>query len=147
MEAQNCTGVHYCMEATGNYGDEFLEFMQEEGDSLVSMVNPAQIKAFSQSILLRTKTDKADAGMIAFYAAKMIPEPAPRLKPEFKELRVLVRHLEHLKTKRADELGRMGSIIKNRLVLKSTRELIRHYDKQIAEMEKRIKVHLDNHQT
>ncbi len=40
----------------------------------VSLVNPARIKGFAQSELRRTKTDKADAGLIGRFCASMNPE-------------------------------------------------------------------------
>ncbi len=54
--------VHACMEATGGFSDELAYFLHEQGH-VVSIVNPMQIRAFGQSELSRTKTDKADAGL------------------------------------------------------------------------------------
>lgn len=60
---------HLCLEATGCYSEDLVTFMYDLGHN-VSVVNPAQIKAFGKSELLRNKTDKSDAAMIArFYIA------------------------------------------------------------------------------
>jgi transposase len=56
--------VHLCLEATGCYSEDLVTFMYDLGHN-VSVVNPAQIKAFGKSELLRNKTDKSDAAMIA----------------------------------------------------------------------------------
>ena len=64
--------VHACMEATGNYGEALARFLYEAGHS-VSVTNPARIKAFGQSELLRTKNDKTDAKLIARFCEKMNP--------------------------------------------------------------------------
>jgi len=40
--------VHACMEATGQYGEALAEFLYQEG-FLVSVVNPARIKAYGNS--------------------------------------------------------------------------------------------------
>lgn len=56
--------VHLCLEATGCYSEDLVTFMNDLGHN-VSVVNPAQIKAFGKSELLRDKTDKSDAAMIA----------------------------------------------------------------------------------
>jgi transposase len=65
--------VHACMEATGGWSEELAFFLQEQGH-LVSVVNPLAIKKFGESMLSRTKTDKADAALIARYCTAMKPE-------------------------------------------------------------------------
>ena len=55
------------MEATGPYYIRLAVMLHSE-DYRVSVVNPLKIKRFSQMELSRTKTDKADAAMIADYA-------------------------------------------------------------------------------
>lgn len=61
---QNVGGIHICMEATSHYGEEVAHFMHHQGHT-ISVINPAQIKAFTKSELLRGKTDKSDAAAIA----------------------------------------------------------------------------------
>jgi len=62
-----------CLEATGNYGEEVAIYLHESGHT-VSVVNPARIKGFAQSELIRKKTDKLDAGIIARFCLAMKPE-------------------------------------------------------------------------
>src|SRR5690349_11533201 len=64
LKQHNVDSVHACMEATGSYGDALARFLFEAGHK-VSVVNPARIKAFGESELLRTKNDKSDAKLIA----------------------------------------------------------------------------------
>lgn len=52
------------MEATGHYMEGVAQFMHDN-EMNVSIINPAQIKAFGNSELLRGKTDKSDSAMIA----------------------------------------------------------------------------------
>lgn len=59
--------AHCVMEATGPYYLRVASFLYEKGIA-VSVVNPLVIKRFSQMKLSRTKTDKADACLIAEYA-------------------------------------------------------------------------------
>jgi transposase len=40
---------------------------------MVGIVNPARIKGFAKSELLRTKNDKIDAGLIARFCLAMSP--------------------------------------------------------------------------
>ena len=56
--------VHACLEATGTYGEAVAHALHQAGHQ-VSIVNPALIRAFGQSQLSRTKTDKADSQLIA----------------------------------------------------------------------------------
>lgn len=84
-----------CMEATGAYSLPLADFLVAKGYS-VSLVNPAKINAFAKSELSRTKTDKADAKLIARYALAMQPglwTPPPL---EMRRLQALTRRLEHL---------------------------------------------------
>lgn len=59
--------VHCVMEVTGAYYLRLAIYLQQQG-FLVSVVNPLVIKRFSQMRLVRAKTDKADAQLIAEYA-------------------------------------------------------------------------------
>lgn len=66
--------VHACLEATGGWSEEVALALCEAGH-LVSLVNPARIKAFAQSEMLRTKTDRIDAALIARFCRMHEPEP------------------------------------------------------------------------
>lgn len=55
--------VHACLEATNTYGDALARFLHEQGH-IVSLVNPARVKAFAQTQATRAKTDRADAALI-----------------------------------------------------------------------------------
>ena len=46
--------LHVCMEATGVYWEAVAEYLADQGHT-VSVVNPAQIKAFGRSQLIRTR--------------------------------------------------------------------------------------------
>jgi transposase len=100
-------GVHACMEATGGLGDELALFLHERG-MVVSIVNPLQIKAFGQSELIRTKTDKVDAGVIARFCRSQSPAPWQPSSASVRELRALVRRCATLKEMRVQELHRQA---------------------------------------
>lgn len=65
--------LHACLEATGYYGAEVALFLHEAG-YVVSVVNPARIKAYAESQLNRTKTDAGDAALIADFCRTQQPE-------------------------------------------------------------------------
>lgn len=100
--------VHLCLEASSTYGDELATYMHDAGH-IVSIVNPARIKGFAQSKLIRTKNDKVDAGLIARFCQAMHPEPwAPALS-EMRQLQALVRRVDALINMRTQELHRLDT--------------------------------------
>jgi len=52
--------VHACLEATGTYGAALALYLHEQ-QHVVSLINPAVIKAFAATRLTRSKTDRVDA--------------------------------------------------------------------------------------
>lgn len=71
--------THCVMEATGPYYMRLAVYLQSHGIK-VSVVNPLVIKRFAQMKMIKAKTDKADARLIASYAEREVPElwQAPR---------------------------------------------------------------------
>ena len=100
--------VQACLEATGNYGEDLAIYLHEAGHS-VSIVNPARIKGFAQSELIRTKTDKIDAGIIARFCLAMRPETWIPPSPEVRLLRALVRRADSLTDMLTQEKNRLGT--------------------------------------
>jgi len=100
--------VHACLEATGNYGEDLAIFLHEAGHT-VSIINPARIKGFAQSELVRTKTDKIDAGVIARFCLAMKPDPWAPPSPEIRALRALVRRADSLIDMLTQEKNRLGT--------------------------------------
>ena len=64
LSNRHVSRVHACMEATGGWSEELATDLHAHGH-VVSIVNALAIKSFGQSELSRTKTDKADAALIA----------------------------------------------------------------------------------
>ncbi|WP_425507564.1 IS110 family transposase, partial [Undibacterium seohonense] len=84
------------MEATGVYYEALANYLVDEKYK-VSVVNPAQIAAFSGSALSRVKTDKTDAKLIARFCQAMQPPLFTPLPANIRQLQALVRRLESLK--------------------------------------------------
>jgi transposase len=66
--------AHACMEATGSYHEALALFLVDAGHA-VSVMNPAQIKGFAQSVLTRTKTDRsmqADRALLSGNFARIV---------------------------------------------------------------------------
>ncbi|WP_445305222.1 MULTISPECIES: IS110 family transposase [unclassified Microcoleus] len=68
-----------------SWREALAEFLYGDGFK-VSIVNPARIKGFAKSELLRTKTDSVDAAQIARFCAAMKPSMWTPTAPEVKEL-------------------------------------------------------------
>lgn len=142
LTSLNVDKVHICMEATGNYYESLALYLSSSGH-LVSVVNPFQIKSFGQSMLSRTKTDKADARLIAKFCEALNPpywEPDP---PEIRTLRDLGRRREALINMRTQEMNREP--VENPRVIKSIRSIVETLDNEIEEIAKLIRDHINNH--
>ena len=135
--------VHICMEATGTYWEALAEYLHGLKQR-VSVVNPARIKAFAQSELLRTKTDAVDAALIARFCKSQDPEPWIPPPPEIRVLQELMRHYEHLKTTRAQQSVYAQSS-EAAIVKSSIEDIIATLDEQIAQIEQEIRRHFDDH--
>lgn len=98
--------LHACMEATGGFGEALALYLVDCGYT-VSIVNPFAIKAFGQSELSRTKTDKADAALIARFAAAMQPEPWVPPSAAERRLRQLIRRRDDLVSMSIQEQNRL----------------------------------------
>ena len=134
------SSLHVCMEATGVYWEAVAEYFANLGQ-VVSIINPAQIKAFGQSELLRTKTDAVDARLIARFCAERHPEPWQAPSPSEQALRALVLRLEALQVMRTQESNRLE--VSRSVVQENISDHITWLDEQIADLSKKIKQHLD----
>jgi len=87
--------AHFVMEATGHYHLPLALFLNDRGYH-VSVVNPAQVKRFGESLAARTKNDEKDCLIIARFAALMRPtvwNPPPL---EYRQLQYLLQRLDQL---------------------------------------------------
>ena len=98
--------AHVCMEATGVYWEAIAEHLTTEGH-IVSVINPAQIKAYGLSKLVRTKTDRVDAQLIAAFCFERCPETWKAPSPNEQALRALVLRLDALQAMHTQETNRL----------------------------------------
>ena len=126
------TAIHACMEATGNYGLDLAELLHERG-VVVSIVNPSRIKAHGQSELIRNKTDKLDAALIARFCRAHQPVPWIPPAAHLRELRELTRRCDALKAMRVQEINRQKSGMASATVAASVAAHIVWIEQQIEE--------------
>lgn len=134
--------VHACLEATGHYGEAVAEFLYGQGH-VVSVVNPARIKGYGQAALTRQKTDRADARLIADFCRTQGPAPWTPPSPEVKHLQALVRRLDALEELLLMERNRVESALPT--VRESLERMMAALEQEIAEVEKLIKQHFNDH--
>jgi transposase len=79
------------MGATGTDGEALATYLFDAGHRV--SINPAVIKAYAQSRLSHTKTDKADATLIAEFCQEREPPAWSPLPKEVRVLQALVRRL------------------------------------------------------
>jgi transposase len=144
LSKQGATTAHVCLEATGVYGEAVAEVLVAHG-MMVSVVNPAQIKAFGASRLVRTKTDPVDARLIAAFCAERPPALWQAPSPGEQALRALVLRLDAVQTMRTQESNRLAVV--RAAVKPGIAEHIAWLDKQIDALIEAIREHLDNDPT
>jgi transposase len=142
LEKNDVQSVHACMEATGSYGEALAKFLHEAGHS-VSVTNPARIKAFGQSELLRTKNDKTDAKLIARFCEKMVPTLWQPPAAEIEYLRGLGRRRDALVNMRTQEINRKEN--SNETVNLSVQSVLVCLNNEIEQISKLIKEHISKH--
>jgi len=71
---QKASELHVVMEPTGMYHEAAALALADAG-LIVSLVNPAQLRAFAQGLGVKTKTDKQDSTVLAKFGATQKPAP------------------------------------------------------------------------
>jgi len=129
--------AHVCLEATGGWSEAAAVTLSEAGH-VVSLVNPARIKAFAQSEMLRTKTDRIDAALIARFCRLYQPEKWTPPAPEIRILQGLVRRQHSLIEMRVEEENRRGAPMVSPTVMSSIEATIAHLEREIERVEHEI---------
>jgi transposase len=125
--------IHFCLQATGPYSEAPATFLADAGRR-VSMVNPTRIKYAGLTRGRGNKTDKADARLIADYAAREHPPAWQPPPPAVRELQGLVRRLDDLTEMAAREKGRLASPALTPAVRESVRRTVRLLEREAARL-------------
>ena len=145
LQKQGAERVHVCMEATGTYWEAVAECLAAYEAMTVSVINPAQIKAFGTSQMVRTKTDKADAKLIAQFCAERRPAAWVAPTPAEQALRALVLRLDALQTMHTQEANRLEvarTAVRDGIALH-----LEWLDQEIKRLTKTIREHIDRDPT
>jgi transposase len=133
---------HLCMEATSSYYEALALFVHDAGWT-VSVVNPLQIKRFAEAQLVRQKTDRADARVIAQFCAQHNPAPWQAPAPEVRELQRLIARLEAIQGMRVQEQNRLHEA--RGIARESVQRVLQTLDAEMQALEKLIDEHIDRH--
>lgn len=145
LAKEGAAALQVCMEATGIYWEAVAEHLAARPETTVSVVNPAQIKAFGASRMVRTKTDKVDAKLIAQFCAERTPEPWQAPTPAERTLRALVLRLDALQAMRTQESNRLE--VARESLAEGIAKHLTWLDDEIARLSKAIRDHIDNDPT
>jgi transposase len=136
--------LHACMEATGSYGVAVARFLHQRGYR-VSIANPKAVHRYGESLLRRSKTDSADARLIALYCQSNRPVLWTPPPAELEVLQSLVRHLDALLVDRQQQANRLSEGAAIEAVQASLRQIITCLDEQITLVKQQIQQHIDQH--
>ncbi|WP_264954001.1 transposase [Wolbachia endosymbiont (group A) of Endotricha flammealis] len=135
---------HLCLEATSCYSEDIVNFMYDLGHN-VSLINPAQIKAFGKSELLRNKTDKSDAAKIARFCIANKPNLWKPTPPEVRRLRDLYRCLQALKDDKLQQMNRLENKNMDSRCKQAVLKVIATIETEISAIEEEINEHVNNY--
>lgn len=134
------------LEATGPYSEAVAITLTDAGWR-VSIVNPARVKGFAQSELVRNKTDVADAKLLARFAQRS--ELALWTPPSVaeRELRALVERLRALVQMRQQERNRLEALSQpaDATIRARVEAHIQWLEREIADLERDIDDHIQGH--
>lgn len=135
------------MEATGIYHENLAYTLYEKGFK-VCVVNPAQVKAYAESLGNTHKTDKKDSQILARMGAERSlrlwqPEPA-----EIRKLKALLGRLEALEKdwqRESNRLEKAQISCATGLVVESIQKMIKQLSEEKKRLESQIDDHIDRH--
>jgi transposase len=145
LARQGAEAVHVCMEATGTYWEAVAEFLAKLPSFTVSVINPAQIKAFGASQMVRTKTDRVDASLIAQFCSERHPAAWQAPSAAEQTLRALVLRLDALQVMRTQESNRLE--VARAAVREGIASHLQWLDQEIERLIEAIREHIDQDPT
>lgn len=146
LTSQQVGQLHVCLEATGTYGRAVALRLHQAGYR-VSIVNPLRIKRYGESELLRAKTDKGDAALIARFCLTQQPDPWTPPPDEQQQLQDLVRSLADLQAIQQQQRCRQHSAVQPEAVASVTSAVLTCVQTQMASVRTQIETHIQAHES
>ena len=140
--------LHFVMEATGIYHEQLAMFLFNKG-AKVSVVNPAQVKFYAQSMGVRSKNDKKDSVVLARYGLKENPLPWQPEAPEIRTLKALLARFDAIEKDLQREKNRQEKAVialAPETVIQSITQMIDLLNTEQQRLDKLIEEHINKHQ-
>ena len=139
VQRQVDKAVWVCLEATGRYSDAIAHYLcAAEWVAQVSVLNPSRIHAYGRSQMRRSKTDKADAMLLAHFAATQHPDAWIPPSPQQQTLQELMRHRDNLLDMRQQVRNRLKAGVRTTEVQRQLHEQEALLTRQIGEVEAEV---------
>jgi transposase len=146
LASQQVGQLHVCLEATGTYGRAVALRLHQAGYR-VSIVNPLRIKRYGESELLRVKTDRSDAALIARFCLTQQPAAWTPPSQEQQQLQDLVRCLQDLLRLQQQQRCRLHSGPQAAAVAQVNTTVLSCLHTQIASLRQQIEAHILAHES
>ena len=134
------TQVRVCLEATGLYGLDLALALHAVAGIEVAVLNPKMVNRFA-STLCRSKTDPADAQVLAEYARRMPFQAWHPPQAAALELRAITRHIAALTQQHTRQSNRLhavsASMTGSRCVQQDLKRSLRDLDRRMEKMRRR----------
>lgn len=128
---------HVICEATGGYERKVVEALQKN-NILVSVINPAHVRAATLAQGRRAKTDSTDAEALTDYGQRYHPEPTPAITPEIRAINAVAQWLKQL-IENCAVVKTQAEHHVDKFVEEQHKALLAHYRHQIKGAEKQLK--------
>jgi transposase len=142
-KARAVSGAHVVCEATGGYEQAMVQDLHK-AKTLVSVVNPARVRAAATAKGQRAKNDPIDALGLTDYGERYQPQPTPPVSKLQLQLAALIQWLTQLVNTQAVAKAQ-AEHHRDPFVVKQHQALLDHYQAQIAAVEAKLQklVHQD----
>jgi transposase len=135
--------IHAALEATGVYGYQLALYLSRTKGITVSVLNPAQVAAFGQAQLRRTRTDPVAAEVIAAFVISQRPPAWVPARDAVVQLRALVGRVWQLQKTYRQEANRLHALkvagVAPPTVLASVKQTMRLLDEQIKSLRQEVR--------
>ena len=146
LDKNKAVNPHVVMEPTGMYHEGAALALADAG-LVVSLVNPAQLRAFAQGLGVKTKTDKADSAVLARFGAAQQPDPWQPPSASARRLKALLTRRDAVaddlqRERNRQEANEFSSVPE--AVGDSIAESISFLEAELKRLEKLIAEHINN---
>ena len=136
--------LYFTMEATGVYYENLAYFLWQKENFIIRIILPNKVKNYAKSLNFKSKTDKIDAEILARFGLERELKIWQPISPNLLELKQLTRERDIIVRNRTASSNRLHAAEHqskpNKKVILRTKTQISLFDEQIKEIEKEIKL-------